>query len=1428
MKVFGGYEVAIELSRTPFGAVYSAKPAGAQGRPEFLVKTFNPEGLPEDRLAGDPQIAEFLERAEVQRKAAQPPSTHWAPILETGIAPEGAFYVSRFYPSSAHRLFLGKVRLDAAMLHAIASGVVEGLDELKRACGQSHGNLRTTTVLLSRPDRGGSTQVALAEPLTAASARGGEAEDLRALGELIFQLVTHRNFSAVGGWPIQDGPEWRNLGRRGQAWRELCNRLVDPAPREPLTLDGVRRDLRELRIRRSPVSPLAVAAVLVLLLLASGIVAFLQYNRWAADWRQYCDAYANWFRCFDTGRDEPVFTDARTRMKEDPYLLQHVLTPVGSAADIIFSPRERFGDRTIPLVEQGRHVPLSFEAARHTRQALEVVRQVRRAFEPDAWPALQQVIRFEALCRQRQWTAAADRLARLAHPLAQSDPQSFAAAVCDIVGVAPALSQLQSLSDRIQQHAAVLERTGDAVLVQYPQFAESRTRSAEGDDPLAALIARLGEVEQLGQKLVAFVSGPQYAATDRALFEKRSEVHTRTGMDLGQRMEGWLLEVVKYPLDTTPDPRQTWDAPARLARLQSQTARLRKIHADNAKLPADALPPLLARVDALAARLAELTNLTAMPWNAESRPRIENAQVQINLELARLDGEVRSAIEDADRWLREQAAAEQLDFQEALSLLQARKLAVGIDSPPPELERLWQQARDQIAKSATSQQDLPAVRSRLDQAHATFVKLVEELPPPPDFPPQRAWNTQVAAIFRGQADARRLSMLQEAAAALRLADGMPVRDAAFEAAWRSLRDQYAAWAAGAVDFIHQLNVVEDLLDLAYGSDEEPTGAQSIAAIVGRFEPTLKDQEVRKAVAAIIDRVNQLKAAEGSSNRNELEKLAASSPHPEVARAAWRRLRQLTPAWPASADELRREAALHRRLNTALELIRVAERRKQVLAEVAAAGEASLRTALAAAADEAGVAQAFAAALEVKEALGVGRAGQLTAAEMDQLQLDPRLRYNYFLYRWRTSVAALSSLDDAAAKKRIEQIIAELPAGSSPPAQQQLAQRLDELLKDSGADAGPPADAGPAASPLRNMVAWQPAGGPNPMLFTWEYQGRRHSLVFHRIDPSPGEPSTVAGPFYLSATEISVGLFRDVMLAAGRSRADMGLPDTRPEDTNFPRVWRLADGGIEVNDYWLPRDPQYDPYPPALHAGSTSDRRDPRRLLKDPQGNPSPDHPMQYLPAHSAMTFAAMLGCRLPTSEEWRRALPLARDTPNLRDATWQIQRQWIAEQRAARRTRAPWPDAGMFIPAGVAGLPQEDKATVWTAAPPLAPAISFAPDDGALWFRPVGDGQDFAHLVGNVAEFVWDDLDRWDKLPGRTVDDIRAMVKAGSASLFVVGGSAISAPQIGIDRQSVEPFRALNAYADVGFRLAFAAGKRSLLDRLKELFAEQRYVLPQT
>ena len=241
MARYGRYETLEELYRTPSGSIARATRSDSAG--PTVVKVFEPDPgfVGAERL--EEQVAAFVAAAGVQQSVAAAGSSHWAPIHEFGRVPGGAFYVTTQYPLSTQKLLSGKVRLPATQLFAVADGVVKGLQELKRWGKRSHGNLKSSNVLLTAP---GTYQALLTDPLDDPGA-GSESGDLYALGRILYQLVMQQIDRGAASWPIPVSPAWTQLGPNGNRWRELCNRLLHPSPEEGLlTLDAVAHELAAL------------------------------------------------------------------------------------------------------------------------------------------------------------------------------------------------------------------------------------------------------------------------------------------------------------------------------------------------------------------------------------------------------------------------------------------------------------------------------------------------------------------------------------------------------------------------------------------------------------------------------------------------------------------------------------------------------------------------------------------------------------------------------------------------------------------------------------------------------------------------------------------------------------------------------------------------------------------------------------------------------------------------------------------------------------------------------------------------------------------------------------------------------------------------------------------------------------------------------
>src|SRR5216683_4332444 len=294
MGAYGSFETDRELSSAQGARVYRARQTGVSAGDDFVVKVFSLESLigPDQQTRSDldPLLADlsqaFTRRIELQRQAAAE-SKRIAPILETGKDERGVWYATRFYPRSVHRIIAGRVALSREALFHIVHSIVRGALEVKRACARGHGNLKPANVLIGAAAKLRDAEIALTDLLPGSEAEAARYEiaDLRAIGEIIYQLVRRRELADATNWlilPIEASKEWSDLfGKDAELWRGLCNRLLDPnLSTETYSLEKLAGELAALE-PKPPVSrrALALAGGIVVLLAAAVFVMVPRLNR---------------------------------------------------------------------------------------------------------------------------------------------------------------------------------------------------------------------------------------------------------------------------------------------------------------------------------------------------------------------------------------------------------------------------------------------------------------------------------------------------------------------------------------------------------------------------------------------------------------------------------------------------------------------------------------------------------------------------------------------------------------------------------------------------------------------------------------------------------------------------------------------------------------------------------------------------------------------------------------------------------------------------------------------------------------------------------------------------------------------------------------------------------------------------------------------
>jgi len=244
MKTIGKYSLTQAVAATGPLQVWRALPSGGETEHEVVLKICRPNPSVLGERGAAEAVRHFMDRAAVQHRARAAGATHWAPVREVVNVNGGGYVVMPYYPRSAKRLIDSKVKAGGDVLLGIVSDVVKGLVELRQHLRRSHGNLKASNVLIPADGvesgvrkSGGSTAsptAVLTDPAPysrALSESSAEAADLDALGQLIYELVTHKKFKP-SAWPIGESEEWTRLGKPGEQLRQLCIGLIHPEPEE--------------------------------------------------------------------------------------------------------------------------------------------------------------------------------------------------------------------------------------------------------------------------------------------------------------------------------------------------------------------------------------------------------------------------------------------------------------------------------------------------------------------------------------------------------------------------------------------------------------------------------------------------------------------------------------------------------------------------------------------------------------------------------------------------------------------------------------------------------------------------------------------------------------------------------------------------------------------------------------------------------------------------------------------------------------------------------------------------------------------------------------------------------------------------------------------------------------------------------------------
>lgn len=1423
MAHLGPYETVQELSRSGLVTVFAARMAAGGGgeKAAFVAKVCAPDPavLGEEAAA---VVERFLKQAETARKIAGAVTTdRWVKVHQAGrteMEGRDAGYVVTDLATvgSAERLAVGKVQLSSPVLSRLVGEVVRGLSDLEKALGRGHGNLKPSNVLISgeRDAEITGLKVRLDDPVAdgLADPERDRLADLRGVGELVHLLVLHQKFR--GGWPVEASPAWRELGRDGDKWRELVNRLLDPNDKaERPGLDELNTLVSGLKTVKRSRRPLVIGAIAAALLLGGGTTAYfalrgpakpeivitLWNEKREQDWKELCTAYRGWYSVFQAGLNRPpppaqgqYPTRRAAYAAMDPQLAALVnMQGAGEGFDpwSIAQGSEKGvkPDRDLTDLARtpGDYARSDWGVAR-TEQALGAIEKLRAGLE--GWEAPTKLKARAEQWRGLGWTRAAAYLDEVAGAVSPERSPELSTAIDAVLLTTPAAEKVERQWAQIQADIGELKRAKDPVLDKFGPAAAGLIGSELGAgggagsggsrSDLDALAARVQAVAELSARLAAFVKTDLATVDAESFTTAPGYIALTSALATSTTFEEWLKEARKWPSLTEPDPRMALDFDALSEAIRAQEKRLTS-------------PPLNEKVDAAtAARLAKLRpdweaiDRAKVGWNRKNQQRVENETARVKRELEEVKVALEGSIERRMTAIREGAAA-------------ARRTLTGKMQVVPDsaaINATWAVWRDAIIAAHTDElyEEMVAKAKAVEDALTAVrnERFGGELPKPEGGAAVPAWAAQLNSAVGAERE-RRIDALMKSLGATPPAD---MKGEAFTSAASAAAQGFTQWLARVTQMRTDLAKLEDLLGqgIAPGAGSEEGVAAEQIWTKWSADDIAKQPEIAPALSGLNTRIT---AAKALATESDVGKLAATvrdagADRPELVIGAWNRLADPAVGWPVSTAQLGDAKALRDKLDAVGKTL--PEARRDALSRRVAS-------------DLAARWRAFAGGVKDVAAMraALGAMADFGVTESD---LDPRMRYNLLVQRFKAATQNASMEDDA-----VKQVAAQftrdvqgLDGGVASEAK--VSTLLSTLAPIATGDI-------PKEKPVDPLTlgpgkVWGPQSGQ----YTGEtltFQKGANRLEFVRVDVPSGDP------VFICTREMSIGDFAEAAAGNPAIAASLAVAD----DWKGPRGWvRSGANGFRPGN-WIIADAMFSATKPA-YAPSIVAPGQSAQVSDAAGGEPTVDHPIQSVSPIAMGIAARALGCRFPTEAEWKAAYQKfgGGAGANLRDATFDTQKRHVAAMRpgVVRQDAFQWPDAATFG-ADVVPAPKMGES-----------AADGSGNDGILWFvKTTAGAGPVHHLAGNVAEIVCADGPTMERAPATTAGVTAAL----GTEVGAIGGSALSDPGLGVDKvYPMDVEFAAEGYSDLGCRLAFnakgvAPPRETFVARVGKMLTDEVYLL---
>lgn len=1449
MRTFGSYEATRELARTAFGQVWRARQIGAQDE-RFVVKAIDCGELSfvADEAIVSGRLDAFLDAAKVQGAGG----AGWAPVHQTGRLSDSAYFVTDALPLSVARLVEGRSAISGHVLVSMTTGMCAALRAGRSTLKRGHGNLKVTNVFFDRDSDLEEAGVLLTDPAASheLGADKGEVADLHAIGELIYQLVAHRPFKALGGWPVPPGKEWDRLGKVGNGWRELCSELLNPDLKPgQMSLEQISERAIALTPPPRPVLRYVLLATALVAIVVGGLFAW-QNRPWkpldwnATLWSEVCDNsvwYAMVIESALVGEADPGLQPFKGKVlisggeregllastpdltQIDPELAgavrQHLSEFISKGVDAQAWARftERYPDVDVEGGVERAVADLSSDKARPPwilgdarrftaalgskikTQTVDFSRfrvespegdedaiskasyglyfarfmqlELQSAIETHIQTLRERVVRDGGTAVPAPRANEEIRLALERGQFWEPSDVTTAERIRALATVGRDAARLEagwkSLTEATTQLASSTG-SGDAVAGRLLASASEAISSADGTEVLSVVIETIERWAAMLRDAALIVAEHGEKEIDWAALSARDGLSgvyaaAESGSLDATQVGRWIEAIKDQGYWRVIDPRPVFAAESELA---SANRALASIDAFEQEQSQDDIAAIQAEIAAVRDRVSKAEGLS---WIRRNREVVLAEIAGANADAARAHDAARDLGDNLTKSAQEQIAKWMAEDPSSLSSVVAirekwnttrRALSVRLEpsitgSPSP-LRAALRNARRVLLWDEDPRTGQPRADGWASRLEAWGADAPDTRPASWD---DGAWSNAI--------EARREAMARDLIKSIEGWDFASRLDrwAQFDEV-RSVEDRVweeaDAWAARTRDMAADFARVEILRDRWFGYEEATLdNGPTIQAIVERWERDDSMAESLRCVAVVAADVARLRTIP-TVPRTELVGVASSTTEAGWARfATWRAMGRSreAEAWPSGATELAVELAVRAELLTQAGAVSEVSRRQSLTDEIEGEGPARWSTALL----HGGLADVE-AVMASREPMGVrpGVPG-----------LDPRAAANAAMFDFASSVSGREEEEaKALALAMVTSVRSLLPA---PHAQAGLTEPFAKIDKTLGGDVTRKTLAqllkenGPGKHGDFRIQSMQSGGDEYaaPLSITYESKG---SLVFEFVRVNDSEIE----PVYVCTEELSVAEAGALLAIYPGGPRRAGRTWYQLEAENDPegvitwevRVTRIVPFSVGPSGWWSVDNVGA---AEAFPGGMT------------PPGPPTPDTPIQWIEPVTIEGLAETIGCRLPTSAEWKLALALERRESasrgqtlgaNLRDATFSAFTAHVAELRQRSTVRSlEYPHRESFDAGDLRGNAISEPAT--------------SDSDGSLWFETpthAGRGVVFKHLLGNVAEYVSD-------TPG---------AKTGYG---IIGGSAMSASR---DVETVTPTKLDTSFADVGGRLAFS------------------------